>query len=178
MTYEEMKTLCEKVGFKIIAPLDTGTLEAKPDIREMCNANRCGMYGKTWSCPPALPSVEDCQKKMSGYPQGILLQTKADLEDEFDGEGMQEAHQEHRDQFDELVRTLREQGTDFLPLGAGACRRCRKCTYPVEPCRFLETFYASMEAYGLFVTEVCKKNNVTYYYGKGTITYTGCVLFR
>ena len=34
-----------------------------------------------------------------------------------------------------------------------------------------------MEAYGLFVTQVCRDNNMKYYYGPKIITYTGCVLF-
>ncbi|MBQ8925438.1 MAG: DUF2284 domain-containing protein, partial [Clostridia bacterium] len=36
---------------------------------------------------------------------------------------------------------------------------------------------SSMEAYGLFVTRVCKDNGVPYYYGPKTITYTACVLY-
>ena len=32
------------------------------------------------------------------------------------------------------------------------------------------------EAYGMVVSEVCKKNDIPYYYGPGTLTYVGCVL--
>lgn len=36
---------------------------------------------------------------------------------------------------------------------------------------------SSMEAYGLFVSRVCKDNDVPYYHGPGTIAYTACVLY-
>ena len=36
---------------------------------------------------------------------------------------------------------------------------------------------SSMEAYGLFVTRVCKDNGIPYHYGPKTITYTACVLY-
>ena len=77
-------------------------------------------------------------------------------------------------------KVLREQMMkvfpDMLMLGAGGCRICPKCAYP-EPCRFPEKTISSMEAYGLFVTQVCRDNDLKYYYGPRTITYTGCVLF-
>jgi predicted metal-binding protein len=66
----------------------------------------------------------------------------------------------------------------MLSLGSGGCRRCKKCTYPDAPCRFPEKKFASMEAYGMLVTQVCQDNGLDYYYGKGTITYTSCFLLE
>ena len=34
-----------------------------------------------------------------------------------------------------------------------------------------------MEGYGLFVTQICRDNGLSYHYGERTITYTACVLF-
>ena len=33
-----------------------------------------------------------------------------------------------------------------------------------------------MEGLGMIVSDVCKANGMKYYYGPGTLTYTGCVL--
>lgn len=75
-----------------------------------------------------------------------------------------------------LAQELREAYPDALCLGAGGCPVCEKCAFP-EPCRFPEKAVYSMEAYGLFVTQVCRDADVPYYYGAKTITYTACVLF-
>jgi predicted metal-binding protein len=98
-----------------------------------------------------------------------------ELEDEFDGEGMMETQQLHKERFAELCAALSQ--TDTLKLGAGCCTLCRDCTYPQAPCRFPEKRISSMEAYGIVVAEVCKANDLPYYYGKNTIAYTSCVLF-
>jgi uncharacterized alkaline shock family protein YloU len=37
--------------------------------------------------------------------------------------------------------------------------------------------HTAMESYGIVVAEVCKANDLPYYYGKNTIAYTSCVLF-
>ena len=63
-----------------------------------------------------------------------------------------------------------------LPLTAGSCTLCRKCTYPERPCRFPKKRFSSMEAYGLLVSDVCLKSGLKYYYGPKTITYTSCIL--
>jgi hypothetical protein len=39
----------EKMGFSVVAKLDCSTLELKQEVRDMCAANTCGMYGKNWS---------------------------------------------------------------------------------------------------------------------------------
>ncbi|MDO4340204.1 MAG: DUF2284 domain-containing protein [Eubacteriales bacterium] len=43
-------------------------------------------------------------------------------------------------------------------------------------CRFPEKAISYMEAYWLFVTQVCRDNHLEYYYVPKTITYTACVL--
>ena len=35
-----------------------------------------------------------------------------------------------------------------------------------------------MEAYGLLVSDVCRRSGLGYYYGTGTMTYTSCVLYK
>jgi len=65
---------------------------------------------------------------------------------------------------------------DALCLGAGGYRLCAKCACP-DPCRFPEKATASMEAYGLFVTQVCKDARLPHHHGKKTIAFTGCILF-
>ena len=35
-----------------------------------------------------------------------------------------------------------------------------------------------MEAYGMLVLEICKKNGLTYYYGADKMAYTSCFLLK
>ena len=79
--------------------------------------------------------------------------------------------------FDNFVRQMRLIKGNCLPMGAGACTRCRKCTYPDRPCRHPDRLYPSMEAYGLWVSDVCTRSGLGYNYGPQTITYTSCILY-
>lgn len=173
--FEAIHTLGKSIGFSHVVPLDPSTIELKEDVRQMCTS--CHRYGKRWSCPPGCGSLEDCRSRLANYTKGVLVQTVGELEDELDGEGMMETEATHREHFQEMFAALRQTHHGVLALGAGCCNRCTSCTYPDAPCRFPEECTASMEAYGMLILDVCRKNNLLYYYGKNTIAYTGCFLF-
>lgn len=165
-------------GFTRAGELNVDALEFLPEVREMCAADRCKSYGRNWTCPPACGSLSDISGKASAFSYGILVQTVGQLEDDFDYESMEEAQKQHNENFQRLLARLRERYPHMLPMGAGACTICEKCTYPDAPCRFPERACPSMEAYGLFVSRVCEKSGIPYYSGKQTITYTSCFLLE
>ena len=176
MNYEQLSKIAEEAGFSAWAPLDLATIELKPEVRDMCAANACGQYGKRWSCPPGCGSLEECADRLKGYTQGILVQTYGDIEDSYDFEAMMEIEADHKEHFTEMYEQLREEADKVLAVGAGCCTACAKCTYPEEPCRFPEKQVASMEAYGMLVLEICKRNGLQYYYGADKMAYTSCFL--
>lgn len=175
MNYQELAALAEKTGFTSWGKLDPATIELKPEVRDMCAA--CGMYDKRWSCPPGCGSLEEISGKIRQYSQGILVQSTGDVEDSFDFEAMQEIEAAHKSRFAALHGELAERKIPHLALGAGCCTMCKECTYPDAPCRFPEKMMSSMEACGMVVLEVCQANDLPYYYGSQTMTYTSCILF-
>lgn len=173
---DKLKRQGKAQGFTHVAFLDCGTLELREEVRQMCEANTCHMYGKCWSCPPGCGSLEQCREKIGRYHEGIIVQTVGELEDELDGEAMMETEQRHKETFYAFEKTLREQYPGMLAIGAGCCTKCKTCTYPDQPCRFPNEAFSSMEAYGMLVTQVCQANHLDYYYGSCTIAYTSCYL--
>jgi predicted metal-binding protein len=173
---EKLLTLALELGFDHAALLDASKLRALPEVREMCASGRCRRYGKSWSCPPACGTLEECARRMRSYTGGVLVQTTAQLADEFDIETMTRAQEEHKARFFTLARQTRLLLPDCLPLTAGSCTLCRSCTCPARPCRFPKKMLSSMEAYGLLVSAVCKDAGLPYYYGPGTLTYSSCIL--
>ncbi len=169
---EEAKAL----GFDVAVPLDPQQLAAREDVRAMCAEDKCGAYNKNWTCPPAIGTVEACQKRMRQYKSGILLQTVGQMTKAVDSRCYRETEQRHINNFYALAAAIRNVYPDALCLGAGGCRVCRQCSYP-EPCRFPDKAVSSMEGYGLFVTQVCRDAGIAYHHGDRTITYTACILF-
>ena len=175
----DLKAFAKECGFTVAEDLDPKTLKFLPEVRDMCAADKCRHYNRSWACPPACGTLEEWAEKASRYSKGILLQTVGDIEDTLDFEAIMEiakANAENFIRFTDVI--LDEDHLDCLPLAVGGCTRCKQCTYPDAPCRFPDRNFSSMEATGLMVNQVCTDNGVPYNYGKGKMAYTSCLLYN
>lgn len=173
---EPLLIAARECGFSEAVYVDVPGLSVNESVRADCAADKCRAYGKNWTCPPYIGSLEQCQEKLHSYKRGILLQTVGKLEKIIDTKGYARVEREHLESFRKFAEKIRKIDPDALCLGAGGCRICEKCACP-EPCRFPEKACSSMEGYGLFVTLVCRDNGVPYYYGEKSICYCAMVLF-
>lgn len=175
---KELEELAKKSGFSYASGLDVATIELRDEVRQMCAENKCRMYGKNWCCPPGCGTLSECGERIRKYKNGILVQTMMEMEDEMDVETMMDAEAAHKEHFEQMRVELQKKYPEMLAIGSGTCTRCKTCTYPDAPCRFPEHSFASMEAYGMLVTDICRANGMKYYYGPCTITYTSCFLLE
>lgn len=176
MELSQLAKLAEQIGFSHYGPVEMTSLAPSPEVRKMCAAGRCKMYAHSWACPPACGAVEASGELFLRFRAGLLLQTTGQMEDDFDLSAIRETEKIHKERFETIARQARLIDPLCLPMAAGACTRCRKCTYPDRPCRFPGKVFPSMEARGLLVGEVCRASGLEYNYGPRTITYTACIL--
>ncbi len=173
---EDWRRTAIALGFTEAVGFDPAILCPRADVREMCASDRCGSYGKNWTCPPYCGTISQCRESMHRHRHGILLQTVGQLQKEIDSRGFRETEQRHLQTFSRFCEAIRRHYPGALCLGSGGCRICRVCAWP-EACRFPEQAVSSMEGYGLFVTQVCRDAGLPYHHGEKTITYTACVLY-
>jgi predicted metal-binding protein len=174
---KDVTQIAEECGFSHIGDLLVDTIKLRVEARQGCEVNKCGAYGTSWSCPPGCGTLEECDAKIRAYKRGLLLQSTGEMEDNFDSETVMGTAAEHGKRFDALRKIIHEKYPGAFLID-GVCHQCEKCTYPGEPCRFPGKTSYSMEGLGMIVSEVCKDNSVSYYYGPNTITYTGAVLLE
>jgi predicted metal-binding protein len=175
---EQVKKLALSCGFSHAGLMDAATIRLRTEVRDACAANKCGFYNIKWSCPPGCGALEACEERIRKYKKGILIQTTGIMEDSMDYETMMQTGKEHGEHMEVFGDAIKKRYPGSMVMGAGACKRCEQCTFPDQPCRFPDRMISSMEAYGMVVSDVCKENKLPYYYGKDTITYTGCVLLE
>ena len=123
--------LAIKQGFSQAAPLNCSTIELRPEVRQMCEANTCHMYDRCWSCPPGCGSLEECRQKIAAYRYGILVQTTGQLEDDLDGETMMET--------ESLTHLSRSSGNNIRicsPSAPGAAPNVRNAPTRTSPAVF------------------------------------------
>ncbi len=147
------------------------------EVRGMCEVNRCGKYGTSWSCPPGCGDWEVLRDEFYGYTAAFVFTTCHALEDSFDFEGMQSAAEAHRKLDDAISRVLTGADVRFTHLGMGTCNLCKTCTYPDAPCRYPDKMRRPPEACGIDVCRLSKAIGIKYINGADTVTYFSILLF-
>jgi predicted metal-binding protein len=156
--------IARESGFDVMAPMDPQKLKFLPAVRDMCAANTRGQYGKKWICPPTCGDISEMAGRYHRFSNGVIFQTICRLDDEYDLESMYGVMENYVCAVRKLIETLGELGEEIVPFGSDGCGHCVKCAYQNAPCRFPKRAFPSLEACGLLVSDVCKDNDVPYYY--------------
>ena len=98
--------LLDQLGFTQHGLLNIAELTYYPEIRDICATDQCRCYGKSWSCPPAVGTLEECRQRIESFDTMILFSLKTELEDSFDYEGMMEGAAAFKDLVTQLQTQL------------------------------------------------------------------------
>lgn len=164
-------------GFTESGVIQTAVLNFYPEIRRICEENTCRGFGKTWACPLAVGTLEDCKKRVLKYENMLLFSQKFELEDSFDFEGMQQGMQAFKQTVDRYAAATKTYLPDRLILSNEGCSRCSACTYPHAPSRFPAQLYPSIEGFGFIVSELARQAGIRYNNGPDTVTFFGAILW-
>ena len=175
---DKVQKLCEQNGMKA-AVCENDAAFYHPSLRDCCASNACGAYGRNYTCPPLVGSVEECMERALAYPRMLVFQKVYPLEDSYDYYGMMEAKEDFSRLHREVAALAREEMPGCLVLGAGGCTLCERCgAADGIPCRFPDQALASLEAHCIQVSELAGMAGMKYINGADTVTYFGAVLYK
>ncbi|MGI6403136.1 MAG: DUF2284 domain-containing protein [Oscillospiraceae bacterium] len=165
-------------GAANVGIIEVSAIPFRREFRVACEQNACGKYGRCWMCPPDVGDIDKMIAQAKKYRYALVFQSIGQLEDSFDIEGMEAAAKEHNALMQRLAVQLAPLLGSFLKLGAGGCQVCPHCTRPDnQPCRHPDMAMASLEAYGIAVSELAELSGMKYINGSNTVTYFGGFLF-
>lgn len=173
---ENIGETLESVGVFQHGIIATGDIVFSGEVRKLCEDNACGKFGRTWACPPALGTLDECRAICLGFGNMLVFSGKYDLEDSFDFEGMTEGMNAFKRMARELEQALRPRLARHLMLANEGCGACGDCAYP-DPCRLPGQAHGSLEGYGIFVNKLAESVGMNYINGANTVTYFGGLLF-
>lgn len=135
-------------------------------LRMYCKRS-CRHYKSSWSCPPAVESVEKCIARCLSYDDGMLFSTiQKDLPRNLSGTigGSQQPVQTSHEQVTGRIESiLKRSGKGFYTLTGDVCRVCRQCGYPKESCRFPDLMHPCIESHGISVAQLADQCGIDYY---------------
>lgn len=155
-----LMTLAEENGFSHFGKANMSAFTPLNEVREMCSSDAAGNTAKIGRVRPAAARSVMRASLFHATAAASSCKRRGELADEFDYEGMQSISQRHKKSFESFARQAKILFPDCLALTAGPCTICAKCTYPSRPCRFPSKRLSSMEAFGLWVSDICLKSGL------------------
>jgi predicted metal-binding protein len=176
----ELNDIALEYGAFKTAEMEVSDIAFRREFRDACVQNLCGKYGTNWMCPPGVGDIDGLIARAREYKHAFILQSVGALEDSFDWEGIQEAAHRHRRMLKTLFSRIPPSMGDTLNLGAGECDACgATCAKrDDEPCRSPDLAIASMEAYGIAVSDLAERCGLQYVNGPNTVTFFGAILYN
>lgn len=145
--------------------------------RVICK-QECPRYGKSWSCPPGVGTVEECKDRCMRFEGAFVFSTIAEVNDIMNMEETLSTLKNHQEVMYEIVRILGQYAQETLPLSGESCAACAKCTYPDAPCRQPQRMVSCIEGYGIVVPLLAEKAGIEFENGSNVVTWFGMVLYR
>jgi predicted metal-binding protein len=174
-----LSVCAKRLGFGPLLSFHPKVLLPEARIRALCAENKCGNYGKNYTCPPFVGSVSDIRNRLKAYKNGILFQYTEGLDVKQDREGV------HRTMLDFHERVL-ELEAEALNAGlkrvwgmiGGNCQLCQPCRAETdEPCLYPDKARMSLESLAIDVLGLLERFGLDNRFHPHRITWTGCILF-
>lgn len=172
-----IRKAADEAGISETGEIAINELEYREEVRKICEGNSCRGYGKTWACPPAVGTLEECRSRVESYNRMMLFSKVYELKSSFDFEGMRSAMKDFKDVTEAFDKGLGKDFPPYMLLSNESCHRCSECAYPNESCRFPEKLYHAIEGYGFVISELAVKAGMKYNNGPNTVTFFGALLW-
>ena len=113
--------------------LSIDDIEFNDKVRTICK-RECPRYGKSWSCPPAVGTVDKCRERCQQYTHALLFSSVAEVPDYSNMDALLATKQEHEEITAKIEAFLKQDAWRCYTLSTDSCSICEKCTYPKKSC--------------------------------------------
>ncbi len=133
-------------------------------VRQVCKRT-CPHYATNWSCPPAVGKLEKCKEHCLRYTDVLVFSTVTELTDPTDPKQKAAAQREHERMTKLINGHLRDQGYLTYVISSSSCKRCPKCCFPRDYCRFPDEMFPCIESHGIVISDLCEQCDMDHYMG-------------
>ena len=157
--------------------IDPQSLDFTQRVRHICSTE-CPMYDKSWACPPAVGSVEECRAQCLRYSQCLMIATMTEVSDIANIEESLATRGDHEAITAQIAALMQAQDVTPYILSTEACAVCDRCAWlDGQPCRFPERMHPCVESHGINIIPAMESLGVPFISGENLVTWVSLLFF-
>jgi predicted metal-binding protein len=158
--------------------IDPKALDFTDRVRYICSTE-CPMFGKTWACPPAVGSVEECKGKCQAHSECLMIATITEVSDIANIAECLDTRGEHEDITTQVAALMRQQGVSPYILSTEACAICSRCAIEDGlPCRMPGRMHPCVESHGINILALLDQQGLAFQYGENVVTWFSLLYYN
>ena len=165
MNFQSIEDYITQFPIYQYAFLSIDDIEFNDKVRTICK-RECPRYGKSWSCPPAVGTVDKCKERCQQYTHALLFSSVAEVPDYSNMDALLATKREHEEITAKIEAFLKQDAWRCYTLSTDSCSICDKCTYPKKSCNHPDLMHPCIESHGILLTKNIEDNNMDYYMGE------------
>ena len=176
----EVTRCAQELGIASVQEIDPKILVPEQWVRTLCEEDKCGNYGKNYTCPPLVGTLGEMKERLASFNRGILFQYATPVDVKGDRKGVQESKVDFHRKILELEGFFILRGIrDLWGMIGGSCSLCGVCHARAEkPCPQPEDARSSLESLGIAIIPLLEALGLDNAFHPDKITWTGCILFN
>lgn len=180
MDIMDIEAHASEIGFTACREFDPALLVPEERIREYCRENKCGSYGKNYTCPPHVGTLEELAERLKEYRNGLLLQYAKEIDAKNNLKRVLRTKNDFHRMILRMEADLRQHGIERMwGMTGGNCGLCRTCKVNKnKPCKHPDESRVSLEAIGIDVMALLEKIGLDGEFRSDRIIWTGCILYQ
>lgn len=140
--------------------------------------HECPKYGSSWSCPPAIGKIPQCQDRCMQYSEVLFFSSVTEVSDINNPEEKAKTKATHEKMTRIIEDHLRGNGLLTYTLTSDKCSICTKCGFPKEKCRHQEDMHPCIESHGIVTADLAELCNMDYYMGENLLLWFTMIFYR
>lgn len=177
MRFDSIEEYITRYPIYQYAFLATQDIEFNDRVRTICK-KECPRYGKSWSCPPAVGTVEHCMEVCREYPYALLFSSVADVPDYSDMKALLATKAKHEEITRQIEQFLKDDAWKCYTLSTDSCSICDKCSYPKRACLHPEQMHPCIESHGILLTKSIEENHMDYFMGEQMVLWFSLIFLK
>lgn len=159
--------------------IDVTDIVFNTDFRKSCKENKCGNYGRNYTCPPYAGTAEELIAKVKSYTKGIVIVCTEKISGYDDMYGLQLADKRIADTALLADEYAIKNGFDHLVIGGSNCKKCNPCRAVTgEKCPLPQKAFISLSAYCIDTAKLSESCGINMVWDGTEVSYFAMLLIK